>query len=110
MEINGTRYADGGLGYNNPVLLTTKEAKECFGINIHFDLILSIGTGTAPRTFIERYSVKGIPAAMIGVATNCENHHYIMRDNADLLSGIGTKKYVRFNLTPKLGDPEWYEA
>ena len=33
-----------------------------------------------------------------------------MRDNADLLPGINEKKYIRFNLTPKLGDPEWYDT
>lgn len=92
--MDGTRYSDGGLLYNNPVQLVYREASEVFPGREQ--LIVSLGTGLENIREFEP-SLTTVAIDLAGLATETE------RTASDFYNRHrGTGRYFRFNV-PQLG-------
>ncbi|KAK6516638.1 hypothetical protein TWF506_006536 [Arthrobotrys conoides] len=49
MNIGGIEYSDGGLGYNNPAMLTYLEVVQTYGKSFPIKCFISVGTGASPN-------------------------------------------------------------
>ncbi|KAF3903232.1 hypothetical protein ABW20_dc0104579 [Dactylellina cionopaga] len=61
IELQGTTYSDGGLGYNNPAMLTYLEAIKVYGEDFPIDYFVSIGTGVSAVTKIRDRLLPDLP-------------------------------------------------
>ncbi|KAJ7668205.1 acyl transferase/acyl hydrolase/lysophospholipase [Mycena rosella] len=106
MEINGVKFADGGLGYNNPAPELIREAHQCFGVAHSFQCILSIGTGMVPKEAFGKATLaqsKSFIQGLLAIATSCEKGHQILESFAPFLPNVREDKYHRFDFGVWLG-------
>jgi len=108
MVINGTRYSDGGLLYNNPMGCLHEEAS---GVFDNFDedktMIISLGTGmVSPEEFTGALLTIGEDLAAIATETQRFADQFYRRNKA---KAALNNLYFRFNV-PGLGDVGLDEA
>ncbi|KAG8938123.1 hypothetical protein FRC03_007629 [Tulasnella sp. 419] len=96
---DGIVYADGALGYNNPVQLVLSEARSIWGDDCDIGCLVSIGTGHISKEMYRPKSLTDlfwILAPLIQLATDCEHVHQ------DMLQEYGHRGfYHRFNVPLK---------
>jgi hypothetical protein len=112
MKLDDYEYVDGGLGFNNPVLLLMGEARLHFGFARPFGCLVTIGTGMEPNVelppegtniFNSITSSAGIVKSMWELNTKGEHANQMARP----LCEPGT--YYRFNVGEKIPEKRWVE-
>ncbi|KAF9046654.1 acyl transferase/acyl hydrolase/lysophospholipase [Panaeolus papilionaceus] len=112
MKLDEYEYVDGGLGFNNPVLLLMGEARLHFGFARPFGCLVTIGTGMAPNVelppegtnvFNSVTSSVGIVKSMWELTTKAEHANQMAKP----LCEPGT--YYRFNVGEKIAEKRWVE-
>ncbi|KAF8158515.1 acyl transferase/acyl hydrolase/lysophospholipase [Crassisporium funariophilum] len=112
IKLDDYEYVDGGLGFNNPVLLLMGEARLHFGFARPIGCLVTVGTGMEPNVslppegtnvFNSVTSTAGILASMWALATKAEHANQM----AAPLCEKGT--YYRFNLGEKIAEKRWVE-
>ncbi|KAG8950920.1 hypothetical protein FRC04_006984 [Tulasnella sp. 424] len=107
IEVEGIRYSDGGLGYNNPAELVLKEAQSLWGKDHEIGCLLSIGTGSK-ESFIHTFDNLTHLVNLLGIfqdiALSCERVHKRLENDLFV-----SHFYHRFNpvLTETIGLEEW---
>ncbi|KDR80872.1 hypothetical protein GALMADRAFT_135962 [Galerina marginata CBS 339.88] len=112
IKLDDYEYVDGGLGFNNPVLLLMGEARLHFGFARPFGCLVTIGTGMGPNislpaegtnVFNNVVGTAGLLVSMWELATKGEHANQM----AEPLCEKGT--YYRFNVGEKLAEKRWVE-
>ncbi|KAJ3516977.1 hypothetical protein NLJ89_g797 [Agrocybe chaxingu] len=112
MRLDEYEYVDGGLGFNNPVLLLMGEARLHFGFARPFDCLVTIGTGMEPNVSLPPEGTNilnnitgtaGILKSMWELTTKTEHANQM----AQPLCEKGT--YYRFNVGEKIAEKRWVE-
>ncbi|PPQ86546.1 hypothetical protein CVT25_007204 [Psilocybe cyanescens] len=112
IQLDDYEYVDGGVGFNNPVLLLMGEARLHFGFARPFECLVTIGTGMGPNVELPKEGdnvfeniggTVGIVKSMWELCTKGE-HANLM---AEPLCEQGT--YFRFNVGEKIAEKRWVE-
>ncbi|KAK6357192.1 hypothetical protein TWF718_001516 [Orbilia javanica] len=103
MSINGVRYSDGGLGYNNPAMLTYLEAVQTYGRGFPIKCFISVGTGESPNVQIRDNEGLGAYAIDLlkflkDLATNTRRAHHEVKELLQF-----SNNYFRFEVGNDLG-------
>ncbi|KAK6509361.1 hypothetical protein TWF481_004111 [Arthrobotrys musiformis] len=103
MKINGTEYSDGGLGYNNPAMLTYLEVVQTYGKAFPIKSFISVGTGASPDIQIRDNEGLGTYAMDLlkflkDLATNTRRAHHEVRELLQFHNN-----YFRFEVGNDLG-------
>ncbi|KAG9245803.1 acyl transferase/acyl hydrolase/lysophospholipase [Calycina marina] len=105
VDVNGSRYSDGALIYNNPVQLVHNEAGEMFPGEP--TLIISLGTGIAAyKEFSPNVLNIGVQLAEIATQTDRDADAFFRQDGGKMHH---LQRYFRFDI-PGIGDISLDEA
>jgi predicted acylesterase/phospholipase RssA len=105
MKIGDCEYVDGGLGFNNPVLLLLAEAASFFGKARPIGCLVTLGTGMAPNLDLGPEGTNPLSTAaadvklvkaLASLSTNSE------AANGLAISFVPKDTYFRFNVGVKL--------
>jgi patatin-like phospholipase/acyl hydrolase len=91
---NHQKFVDGALGYNNPIQLLEREAKDMWPDSEH--LFISIGTGTAPNASLEGNIVTLAKRIQDIVVETEKTHEGFYKDHERTL--VANQRYFRFNV------------
>ncbi|KAJ2921098.1 hypothetical protein H1R20_g15995, partial [Candolleomyces eurysporus] len=113
IKLGDHEYVDGGLGFNNPVLLLLGEARVYYGFARPIGCLVTIGTGMNPNVVLPDTSSNalgnlGSTAVLLKrmweLVTLTEHAHQM----AQSISEPGS--YFRFNIGKKLAEKRWIET
>ncbi|EAU86152.2 phospholipase [Coprinopsis cinerea okayama7 len=110
IKLGDHEYIDGGVGFNNPVLLLMGEARLYFGFARPIGCLVTIGTGMNPNVVLPDVSnnpvgniitTAGTIKSMWELVTTSEHANIMARNLLD------SNLYFRFNVGKKLVDQTW---
>ncbi|KXN83116.1 Calcium-independent phospholipase A2-gamma [Leucoagaricus sp. SymC.cos] len=112
IKLGDYEYVDGGLGFNNPVLLLMGEARLYYGFAREFGFLLTFGTGMSPdvslppegkNIFENIKETAGVMEATWEISSDSEQANQI----AAMLVKSG--HYYRFNVGERIAEKQWVE-
>ncbi|KAF5360636.1 hypothetical protein D9756_004637 [Leucocoprinus leucothites] len=112
IKLGDFEYVDGGLGFNNPVLLLMGEARVYYGFARRLGCLVTLGTGMSPNVslppegnnvFEHIKDSAGVMKSMWELATVSEQANHM----AELLVRSGY--YYRFNVGVRVAEKRWVE-
>ncbi|KAF3107678.1 hypothetical protein TWF594_007876 [Orbilia oligospora] len=103
MNINGVEYSDGGLGYNNPAMLTYLEVVQTYGKGFPIKCFISVGTGASANIKIRDNEGLGTYTIDLlnflkDLATNTRGAHHEVKELLQF-----SNNYFRFEVGNDLG-------
>ncbi|EGX51164.1 hypothetical protein AOL_s00054g540 [Orbilia oligospora ATCC 24927] len=103
MNINGVEYSDGGLGYNNPAMLTYLEVVQTYGKGFPIKCFISVGTGASANIKIRDNEGLGTYTIDLlnflkDLATNTRRAHHEVKELLQF-----SNNYFRFEVGNDLG-------
>ncbi|KAF3179444.1 hypothetical protein TWF751_000297 [Orbilia oligospora] len=103
MNINGVEYSDGGLGYNNPAMLTYLEVVQTYGKGFPIKCFISVGTGASANIKIRDNEGLGTYTIDLlnflkDLATNTRRAHHEVKELLQF-----SNNYFRFEVGKDLG-------
>ncbi|RVD80815.1 uncharacterized protein DFL_008705 [Arthrobotrys flagrans] len=103
VNINGIQYFDGGLGYNNPAMLTYLEVVQTYGKGFPIKCFISVGTGASPNVQIRDNEGLGtytldLLKFLKDLATNTRRAHHEVKELLQF-----SNNYFRFEVGNDLG-------
>ncbi|KAF9553084.1 phospholipase [Agrocybe pediades] len=102
IKLDEYEYVDGGVGFNNPVLLLMGEARLHYGFARPFGCLVTIGTGMTPNV-----EIGGLLSTVKGMwELSMKTEH--ANKMAEPLCEKGT--YYRFNVGEKIAEKRWVET
>ncbi|KAF5360891.1 hypothetical protein D9756_004636 [Leucocoprinus leucothites] len=112
IKLGDYEYVDGGLGFNNPVLLLMGEARVYYGFARQIECLVTLGTGMSPNVslppegknlFENIKDCAGVLKSMLELSTVSEQANQM----AELLVRSG--HYYRFNVGVRISEKRWVE-
>ncbi|TFK24383.1 phospholipase [Coprinopsis marcescibilis] len=112
IKLGDFEYIDGGVGFNNPVLLLLLESRLQFGFARPLGCLVTIGTGMNPNIALPETgsnvltnaaSAVGTVFALVNLITSSEHANQIAQGFVD------SEQYFRFNLGKKILERRWVE-
>ncbi|KAK6536357.1 hypothetical protein TWF281_000596 [Arthrobotrys megalospora] len=103
IAVNGIQYSDGGLGYNNPAMLTYLEVVQTYGKSFPIKCFISVGTGSSPNVQIRDNEGLGTYAIDLlkflkNLAANTQRAHHEVKELLQF-----SNNYFRFEVGNDLG-------
>jgi len=111
--LDGFEYVDGGLGFNNPVLLLMGEARLHFGFARPLGCLVTIGTGMAPNVALPKEGTNILNSAGSALVTVERMWELTTKgEHANLMAQPLCEKgtYYRFNVGQKIPEKRWVET